>query len=279
MKKITYLISLFSITFTFSQNDTLKVNQSDKQIVVKDTIKKVVEKESVQESVAKPTQVTNFYKPSNKGEVKVLVTANIGASFRLAETSKNATTTQKNFEKNLLKGYSFDLGFYIRLNNSSALGFKFNRFISNKPTYSGQISFDQNVEYNKLTASQFINFYGVSYLFDNKVSDSPHELHAEISMGAMSFFQESDYSKSSNPNLLNLYIKSEGTTFGLMSGLGYKYRAFDQFSFGPQLNYAIGVISKIDFEANGQKGETKLEGDNKISLTRIDLSLGAVYRF
>jgi hypothetical protein len=291
MKKIT-LLFLLSSFFAFSQTDTTKVNSIKKEIIIKDTTKvNSIAKDAVVKDTIKKTAV-ELNKPQTQNvpnadtsllggnPLKLLVTANFGASFRLekAKGDEDIKATQRD----LNSGYSFDLGLYFRVNSTSAVGFKFNRFRSTG-SITRPIPEEQNV---RLTTDieDLIYFYGPSFILDNSNSSTPHELHAEIAIGPMLFRENVLYSGSENGRKIviqspldKLFFK--GSSFGLTTGVGYKYRVSPKFSFGPQLNFAFGTISSLKREYANEKDTVKLTGDDKIDLTRIDLALGAVYRF
>ncbi len=73
----------------------------------------------------------------------------------------------------------------------------------------------------------------------------------------------------------------KGGNLGIVGGFGYQFRISPNFLVGPQVNFVGGVLNKVTLTyPDGSKQKVKFEEDNeKENLWRIDLALGAKFRF
>ena len=221
---------------------------------------------------------------SGKKGVEVFLLANIGGGV-LTGTERVNGQAEKDLANSLRKGFVFDLGFYFKLNNGNAIGLKFNRFGSNGSISQSQVNSSGDFVTINGEEKIGINFYSVSYLLNFNKTKSPHDFILDLSAGYFSFDDDVLLSATINGQkaiLTNDYSYGfrRGNTFGFLAGFAYKYRASDKFSFGPNISFMTGVISKVEQKLPGSQLETVyLSNEDVISLSRFDFSVGATYKF
>ena len=251
MKKIVIIVFVFASYFAQAQSDVNKVD-------VKSS--------------------------SGKKSVEVFLLANIGGGI-LTGTEKVNGQAEKDLVNSLRNGLVFDVGLYFKLNNGNAIGLKFNRFASNGnfAVNSTNNSGDNITVYGDVKIG--INFYSASYLLNFNKTNSPHDFILDLSAGYLSYDNNVIYSATINGQKATLpndytYGFIQGNTFGFLAGFAYKYRASDKFSFGPNISFMTGVISKVEQKLPESPLETVyLSNDDAISLSRFDFSVGATYKF
>jgi long-subunit fatty acid transport protein len=203
---------------------------------------------------------------------KFYISTSVGAAFRIGETPSGLNSVLKDYLSDLKSGSSFNLGFYYRASENAGLGFKYNVF-SSKASLSNVGYKEPNGLEGSGTISDdiTIRFYGASYTMDNNNSDTKHEGNLEISLGYITF---SDFTQFTNR------YEITGGNLGLTASFGYKYKFSKFFSVGPQLNFITGTLREYKITGpNGYNNKVSLKKENYESLTRIDLSLEATFRF
>ena len=221
---------------------------------------------------------------AGKKGVEVFLLANIGGGILLG-TEKVNGQAEKDLVNSLRKGLVFDLGLYFKLNNGNAVGIRFNRFGSAGSISQSQVNSSGDFVTINGDEKIGINFYSVSYLLNFNKTKSPHDFILDLSVGYFSFDDDVVLAATINGQKATLandysYGFRRGNTFGFLAGFGYKYHVSNKFSFGPNISYMTGAISKVEQKLPGKPVENiYLSNDDVISLSRFDLSVGATYKF
>ena len=197
--------------------------------------------------------------------------AAVAYGIRLGSNPPGLTRQQEEYASKLKKGISYDLGVYYRVDESAALGFKYNTFNS-KGSLSNQnlISPSGDTGFGTTSDDITISFYGLSYLMDNKYNNSKHEINLELAAG---------YIDLRNKTFVLGKYEIYGGSIGIMGGFSYKYRFLKDLSVGPSINFVGGTLRNFTIEGdNGFSRNITLNKDSYESLWRIDLGIEAIYR-
>ena len=202
-----------------------------------------------------------------------------GLSWRTGKLATSGSYSLDQHVKELKSGGSFDIGAYYFFKSRFGVGLKYDRFSSKNTSYNvsvptfiagGNTIVDTDFVDNKLT----LTFIGPSFYYDSSSNDSKHVLFYDISLGALTYKDDLNL-KVSNAGYSNVITK--GTTFGMIVNVGYRYSLNSTFSIGPKIGISAGTLSSLNTETNGVSRKLDL-GDQKESLGKIDLSIGATIK-
>lgn len=211
--------------------------------------------------VGNPSKINHFiFNPS------------FGPSFRLAKAPKGLNSEQAKYIKDLKSGFSYDISLYYTGNGKNGFGIKYNKYRS-KATLLNQEVYAPNGDYGFGNVSDDINitFIGPSFLLTDETNDGNFDFKVEIALGYMGYLNKS--------YILGKY-DMEGSTFGMIGGLGFNYKIAKNFSVGPQVNFVGGTMKTFNiFGENGYQGIFKYPKNEYESLWRIDLGLNAIIKF
>lgn len=200
------------------------------------------------------------------------ITANVNYAYRLGKVPDGANQLQEDYIKKLKSGVSLDFGAYYRVNESFAIGGKYNVYKSKMTINNVMMEFtpagDSGV--GSITDDITISYYGVGIMYIDEAAD-PHVFTAEISLGYMDYNNDAvalgDYNYS-------------GSSVGLTLSANYKYKLSKNFSIGPQLTFVGGALTKFDLTGpRGYEETIKLDSETPESLSRLDIGLSATYNF
>lgn len=204
-------------------------------------------------------------------EPKFIVFANIGQSFRLAETPDGLTSEQRKYVKELKSGLSYDFSAYY-VNKDKGYGLKYNVYRSSNertspidfdPVISGSGSYSDDIT---------ITYIGPSFILTEGQNARLGEAFLEVSLGYMA------YKNEATTSMERFTLKR--ATLGMFAGGGYHFRLNKQFLIGPQVTFVGGMLRKLDVEySNGTSTTIKLDEEEYENLWRIDLSVSAKFRF
>lgn len=202
---------------------------------------------------------------------KFVVLANVGQSFRLAETPDGLSAADREYVKELKTGLSYDFSAYY-VKNESGYGLKYNVFRSKNDRIS-PISLDPIVSgLTSVSDDITISYIGPTFIYTEGQNAKVGEAFFEVSLGYMAYKNRATFEYE------RFTIK--GGTFGMIAGGGYHFRVHKQFLIGPQVSFVGGTIKKFKLQrSNGTTETIKLEKDNYENLWRIDLSISAKFRF
>lgn len=215
----------------------------------------------------------NAQNKSNWSDTRFSIAFNVGLAYRLGELPQGLNSQQQDYLNDLKSGTSYDLTIlYNRKNSEGAFGLKYNLYKS-KGSISNQFFVDPNgtPSFGTISDDISITFIGPVFVYDSNSPSTKHEGSLELALGYIYY--------ENKTKLLNNY-KLTGGNLGLTAGFGYKYRLFKNFSIGPQLNFVGGVLKEFtQTDSKGNETTIKFGKDEVESLWRIDLNLGAIYRF
>jgi|GEM_PF-3434064 len=202
---------------------------------------------------------------------KFMVSANVNYGIRLADNPKGLPSSLENYVDDLKKGISFDISAYYMLNQRTGVGLKYNTFSSgNSLAAQDAIAPNGETGITNIEDNIRISFYGASVIY-NLLEPGAHNVWIDGGLGYMHY---------NNDAYVNGDYTLSGGTIGFNAGISYQYEAFPGFSFGPKLSLYTGAISTINITGpNGYDEELSLDSDQRESLIRIDMGMGANYRF
>lgn len=202
-----------------------------------------------------------------------LISVSGGFAWRVGGTAKNLDEVQKSIIRDLKSGNSFDVSAYYKL-NQTGFGIKFNRFNSSTSVNNVDVVMADNfsIKNTTLVVNDEITFIGPSFYIDANDVNSKHHGMIDLALGYL------DYNSTSKVSNRTYEINSG--TFGMIANMGYRYCFNKYISVGPQVSFVGGVLRSYEINGpNNFRKKMKLEKDNYENLWRIDLSLGATFRF
>ncbi len=230
--------------------------------VVKDSVTK--------QDVAITTSKKNIESLSNYN--KFLLSFNYGLGYRTAGIDKGIPPLERDFQKELKSGTSFQIKTGFKPNSYSYYGLIYSKFSSttslnniifiepNGFEGSGSTSQKDEINYIGAVAGWTINgfFKNDTYSFD-------------ISLGYINFSQERKFE--------NTYI-AKGGDLGISTDISYYFGINKFFKIGPTFSFNGGAIKKYNINSSNGYSDT-IEFDDKtyLSLYRIDLMLGTYFEF
>lgn len=204
---------------------------------------------------------------------KFLLMANLAKSWRVAASPDNLTAQEKKYYKELKSGSSFDIAAYYITNESSGVGLKYNVFRADAILRNQIIDFgDGNFVSGDIADDIKITFVGPSFIISDNASARLGEASLEIALGYMGY--RNDASVVGSP------LKITGGDVGMVGGFSYHFRLRPNLLIGPQLNFAGAVLKKLKYTyEDGSTQTIKLNEEEYENLWRIDLAIGAKFRF
>ncbi|WPR70882.1 hypothetical protein SLW70_13205 [Flavobacterium sp. NG2] len=204
---------------------------------------------------------------------KFVVIANVGPSFRVAKTPDNTSAEQKAYIKKLKSGLGYELTAYYMKDENTGFGFKYNVHKSSGSLSNQTMEFgDGSVWTGTISDAIAIQFIGASFLFTEGQNARVGEGTMELALGYMSYKDIASFSGN------RMTIK--GGNLGIVGGFGYHFRISPSFLVGPQVNFVGAVLNKVTVNyADGSSEKITFKEDEKENLWRIDLALGAKFRF
>ncbi|MGZ9676263.1 hypothetical protein [Flavobacterium sp. GNP001] len=204
---------------------------------------------------------------------KILLMANFAKSWRVAASPDNLTAQEKKYYKELKSGSSFDIAAYYITNESNGVGLKYNVFRADAILRNQIIDFGGgNFVSGDIADDVKITFVGPSFIISDNASARLGEASLEIALGYMGY--RNDASVVGNP------LKITGGDVGMVGGFSYHFRLRPDLLIGPQLNFAGAVLKKLKYTyEDGSTQTIKLDEEEYENLWRIDLAIGAKFRF
>ena len=188
-----------------------------------------------------------------------------GFSQLLAKTADAVPAELRNHVSELKSGYHYggDVTYFVR--PTWGLGLKFNQFRSSNSTmFYDEMMIAQGVEETRLVNT----FIGPSLATKYESSSQKHMFLFNLAIGYMGY--------QSNTGMR---IETTGGTVGSALDAGYDYRITKNIAIGAQLSIVGGVLSKVTHK-HGSRSMTETFPDNqKESMARLDVSLGARFNF
>lgn len=188
-----------------------------------------------------------------------------GFSQLLAKTAPSIAPQNRDYISALKSGihYGTDLTYFIK--PTWGLGLKFNQFRS---SHSGTL-YDENMMTVNMETSLVNSFVGPSLTTKYDSPNNKHTFIFNIAIGYMGYLSDKK----------NIQVETTGATIGSALDAGYDYRFTKNFALGAQLSIVGGVLKKFTHKS-GNNSMTETLGDNeKESMSRLDVSLGARFNF
>ena len=246
--------------------DLLRIeNTTDykKSVIDKDTLKVISNK------------VTSYYPINNtvSKSSNFLLLANIGQSFRVAPSPDGLNSEQKEYYKKLKSGLSYDVSAYYQKDGRAGFGLKYNVYKSSGTISGQQIVFNDGTIYaGNFSDDITISFIGPSFILTEDKNARVGEASLELAIGYISY--------QNKATIIGSPLKITGGNLGMIGGMGYHFRITPHFLLGPQVSFVGGVLKKLKYEyENGSTETVKLGEDEFENLWRIDLAIGAKFRF
>lgn len=202
-----------------------------------------------------------------------LISFSGGFAWRVGGTAKNLDEVQKTIVRNLKSGNSIDASVYYKP-DQTGFGLKFNKFNASTSVSGIDVVMADNfsIENTTLDVNDNITFIGPSFYIDANDLNSKHHGMMDFAFGYL------DY--KSITKVSNRTYEINSGTFGMIANIGYRYCFNKYISVGPQVSFVGGVLKSFEIDGpNSFRKKIKLEKDNYENLWRIDLSLGATFRF
>jgi hypothetical protein len=204
---------------------------------------------------------------------KFLISVSGGFAWRVGGTAKNLDEVQKVIARDLKSGKSIDASVYYKP-DKTGFGLKFNKFNASTLISGIDVVMADNfsIENTTLEVNDNITFTGPSFYIDANDINSKHHGMMDFAFGYL------DY--NSILKVSNRTYEINSGTFGMIANIGYRYCFNKYISVGPQVSFVGGVLKSFEIDGpNGFRKNIKLDKDNYENLWRIDLSLGATFRF
>jgi hypothetical protein len=241
----------------------------NKSIIAKDSIQSVDHLRVVSNEVAS-SNPTNYAvsKSSN-----FLFLANVGQSFRVASLPDGLNSEQKEYYKKLKSGLSYDISAYYHKDGSAGFGLKYNVYKSSGTISNQQITLDDGTIYQGDFSDDItISFIGPSFILTEDEHARVGEANLELAIGYISY--------QNKATIIASPLKITGANLGMIGGMGYHFRITPHFLLGPQVNFVGGVLKELKYKYEDGSTETiKLDEEEFENLWRIDLAIGAKFRF
>lgn len=203
---------------------------------------------------------------------KFILNASVGAAFRVGATPDGLTNEQKEYIKKLKSGTSYDFSTYY-VKNETGFGIKYNVYNSDGLIANQSISLnDGTVIKGDFTDNIKISYIGPSMIYSQNEDSKVGEANMEFSLGYISY--------QNNSTIIGQPIKVTGSNLGAVGGFGYHFRIVPNFLIGGQINFIGGVLKRLKYTyADGTTETVKLNEEELENLWRIDLAIGAKFRF
>lgn len=214
---------------------------------------------------------SNNYRNSKSSNF--LISANVGPSFRVASSPDGLNSAQKKYYKDLKSGLSYDVSAYYLKEGRTGFGLKYNVYKSSGTLNNQQINLDNGmIATGAFSDDITISFIGPSFILTEDENARVGEANLEIAIGYMSY--------QNKAAAIGVPFKITGSNLGMIGGMGYHFRITPHFLVGPQVSFAGGVLKKLKYKyPDGSTETVKLEDEDIENLWRIDLAIGAKFRF
>jgi hypothetical protein len=240
--------------------------------------KPLMEKDSIQligntRVVSDKATSSNLINYGGSGTSKFLLSANVGQSFRVASSPDGLNSQQKDYLKKLKSGLSYDISAYYLKEGRTGFGLKYNVYKSSGTIYNQQINLDNGtIVTGDFSDDITISFIGPSFILTEDEHARVGEANLELALGYLSYQNKS--------TIIGNPLKITGANLGMIAGMGYHFRITPHFLLGPQVSFVGGVLKKFKYKHPDGSTETiKLKDDEFENLWRIDLTIGAKFRF
>ena len=254
--------------------DSLKNSLNNKNPILKDTTalaeNQDIQSEEVNSGATVSVSSDGFEK---KKDPKFIAKVYFGPGFRTASAPDNISSEQKNYVKDLKSGWSHDISGYYMTQPNVGFGLKYNVFNSSASIANQSLPFIDGVWTGTMSDDIRIQFIGASYIISSEPTQKLGEFSMELSLGYMGYRNTTHFSG------VELGV-AKGGNLGLVGGFGYHFRITPYFLIGPEVNFAGGVLNKITIDyADGSSEVIEFGDEENESLWRIDLAIGAKFRF
>lgn len=202
-----------------------------------------------------------------------LLLANVAQSFRVASSPDGLNSEQKKYMKKLKSGLSYDISAYYLKDDRTGFGLKYNVYKSSGTIRNQQITLNDGINYQGDFSDDItISFIGPSFILTEGKNARVGEANLELAIGYMAY--------RNNSTIIGSPLKITGSNLGMIAGMGYHFRITPHFLLGAQANFVGGVLRKLKYEyPNGSTETIKLDDEEIENLWRIDLAVGAKFRF
>lgn len=252
--------------------DLLRIENTaayNKSVIAKDTLQSVDSLKVVLNEVAS-------YNSTNYAVLKTsnfLLLANIGQSFRVASSPDGLNSEQKEYYKKLKSGLSYDISAYYLKNGGLGFGLKYNVYKSSGTINDQQITLNDGAIYRGDFSDDItISFIGPSFIITEDKHARVGEANLELALGYISY--------QNKATIMGSPVKITGANLGMIGGMGYHFRITPHFLLGAQVSFVGGVLREFKYKYEDGTTETiKLDEEEFENLWRIDLAIGAKFRF
>jgi hypothetical protein len=223
--------------------------------------------------IQKPIENQLTTNNASKKESNFLLLANVGQSFRVGATPKGLSSELKNYMKKLKSGLSYDFSAYYLKDSQTGIGIKYNVYKSDELLQNQVITFnDGTTDIGSVSDDITIAFIGPSFIISENEKAKTGEANLELALGYILYKNQA--------KLASQKFTIKGGNLGMIGGMGYHFRLTPHFLIGPQVNFAGGVLKKYKLiYSDGRSQTINLKDDELENLWRIDLSIGAKFRF
>ncbi|TDO95671.1 hypothetical protein [Flavobacterium sp. 245] len=204
---------------------------------------------------------------------KFLITANVGQSFRVASSPDGLNSEQKEYYRKLKSGLSYDVSAYYLKEGKRGFGLKYNVYKSSGTIYDQIVTIGDgsNVQ-GDFSDDITISFIGPSFIMTEDQRARVGEANLELAIGYLAY--------KNNAGVAGYPVKITGSNLGMIAGMGYHFRITPHFLLGPQVSFVGGTLKKLKYTyADGTTYTEKLDKEELENLWRIDLAIGAKFRF
>ncbi|MCU7615289.1 hypothetical protein N0B16_12645 [Chryseobacterium sp. GMJ5] len=194
---------------------------------------------------------------------KISIIPAVGFGWRTAELPSGLTNDEKNYIKDLKKGFNFDIGAYYHLNGPVAIGVKYSNYSASSNGRISVVNNSGNVVSAAVSTKDNITFFGPGFLISNYNEPSRHKLFLDLALGVITYTTKTGS------------VKGTGSNLGAEIDFAYQYQISRNFLIGPKLGLTGGTLSKMKYN-----GVTyNFDEDQKEGLSRVSLSAAATFRF
>ena len=249
MKRTLMIAFLFSGFIALAQQQPIEVNNTKNQTVQTDSVPKT--------AIRTPRFILNMH---------------AGPSFRTAKSAPVANQQQADYIDELKSGFSYDLSAYYLKDHMSGFGIKYNSFNSTG-SISGQTltDFEGNTAVGRGSDDITITFIGpAAIVFGKGIFEYDH-ISIEMALGYIAY--------KNNISILENSYKITGGNLGISTTAAYHFGILKNLLIGPGVSFTGGVLGKVDVEGRNFSETIKFEDEEKESLYRFDITVGARYIF
>lgn len=217
--------------------------------------------------------------PSTEKKVKKLkyynkffLSANYGLGFRTASVEKDIPQLERDFQKELKSGNSYQLKIGYKYNRNSYYGLTYSQFSSS--TSLNDIIFTEPTGLEGVGSTNqtnTINYYGVAAGWTMDVFSRKDTFCFDLSLGYINYSEKRQF--------YNTY-EAKGGTLGISTDISYYFRIIKNLKIGPTFSFNGGAIKKYEIKgSNGYATTVKFDENTFLSLYRIDLMIGTYFEF